>query len=54
LGTGFEPQEIGDDRFGLHGIRERARLLGGNTNVEVRRGQGRPSPTVLPRLCWKD
>jgi len=33
-GTGFEPTEVPSDRFGLVGMRERARLLGGSLTVE--------------------
>ncbi len=33
-GTGFEPTEVPGDRFGLVGMRERARLLGGSLTVE--------------------
>ncbi len=40
-GVGFKPGEVAEDRFGLAGIRERARLLGGTSNVEKRQGKGR-------------
>lgn len=33
-GTGFEPTEVPSDRFGLVGMGERARLLGGSLTVE--------------------
>jgi signal transduction histidine kinase len=33
-GVGFDPSDVEEDRFGLPGIRERARLLGGNATVE--------------------
>ena len=33
-GTGFEPTDVPGDRFGLVGMRERARLLGGSLTVE--------------------
>jgi two-component system NarL family sensor kinase len=33
-GTGFEPTDVPSDRFGLVGMRERARLLGGSLTVE--------------------
>jgi len=33
-GTGFEPADVRGDRFGLVGMRERARLLGGSLTVE--------------------
>ena len=33
-GTGFEPAEVPSDRFGLVGMRERAKLLGGSLTVE--------------------
>ncbi len=39
-GIGFEPDEVQEDRFGLHGIRERARLLGGWAHVDSAPGLG--------------
>jgi len=33
-GVGFNPSQVEEDCFGLPGIRERARLLGGKTTVE--------------------
>jgi two-component system NarL family sensor kinase len=33
-GAGFEPTDVPSDRFGLVGMRERARLLGGSLTVE--------------------
>jgi signal transduction histidine kinase len=39
-GIGFVPETIGEERFGLQGIRERARLLGGNATISAAKGQG--------------
>lgn len=39
-GTGFDVKNIELGRFGLHGIRERARLLGGEAVVKSTRGEG--------------
>jgi signal transduction histidine kinase len=39
-GVGFDPGEIAENRFGLDGIRQRARLLGGHTLVQTAPGQG--------------
>jgi PAS domain S-box-containing protein len=39
-GKGFDPAEIGQRRFGLRGIRERARLLGATVVVDSRPGEG--------------
>jgi two-component system sensor histidine kinase UhpB len=47
-GIGFNPREVAEDRFGLEGIRERARLLGGNTVVESTPGQGCCITVALP------
>jgi len=33
-GIGFDPAAVGEDCFGLRGIRERASLLGGNARIE--------------------
>ena len=39
-GSGFDPEIVGDDRFGLDGIRERARILGGQAQVDSTIGEG--------------
>lgn len=39
-GVGFDPDAIDDDRFGLQGIRERARLLRGTATIESTPGKG--------------
>ena len=39
-GVGFDPESVPDDRFGLEGIRERTRLLGGQSAVEKAPGKG--------------
>jgi NarL family two-component system sensor histidine kinase YdfH len=45
-GVGFDPAPIGAGHYGLIGLRERARLIGGTLNVESAPGQG----TIL-RVC---
>jgi len=47
-GVGFDPAKVGDDHFGLRGIRERARLLGGNVYIESRPGGGTRIRVELP------
>jgi PAS domain S-box-containing protein len=47
-GIGFEPEKIEENRFGLEGIRERTRLLGGTCTVESRPGQGTSVRVTLP------
>lgn len=39
-GVGFEPKQVQENRFGLRGIRERARLLGGRAHVDSAPGLG--------------
>jgi PAS domain S-box-containing protein len=39
-GIGFDPDKVKDDRFGLEGIRERARLLGGSATLKSASMQG--------------
>ena len=46
--VGFATGDCEEDRFGLAGIRERARLLGGNTTVESTLGQGSCITVELP------
>ena len=47
-GIGFDPNEVGEDRFGLAGMRERARLLGGRISVESAPGEGTRITAELP------
>lgn len=49
-GVGFDPQEVGPHCFGLEGVRERARLLGGAFTLETRPGQGTVVAVRLPRI----
>ncbi len=39
-GVGFDPNQVQENRFGLRGIRERARLLGGRVQVDSAPGLG--------------
>ena len=39
-GRGFDPADIDEDRFGLTGMNERAKLLGGTLNILTTRGKG--------------
>jgi signal transduction histidine kinase len=57
-GTGFEPAEVQRRRpgmplarFGLHGMRDRARILGGSFDVESAPGAGATVTVFLPR--WR-
>jgi PAS domain S-box-containing protein len=52
-GVGFDPALVQDDRFGLEGIRERARLLGGNITVESAPDQGTCLTVELPLVFRK-
>jgi signal transduction histidine kinase len=47
-GVGFEPGAVEADRFGLAGMRERARLLGGSMRIESAPGQGTSIVVELP------
>ncbi len=47
-GEGFDPTAVEADHFGLEGIRQRARLLGGRTSVESAPGQGTCLAVELP------
>jgi signal transduction histidine kinase len=47
-GIGFEPKAAGEDRFGLEGIRERARLLGGRSSIRSGPGKGTRITVELP------
>ena len=47
-GVGFDPEQIGDGHFGLRGIRERARLLGGTVSIQTAPQQGTHVTVELP------
>jgi len=47
-GVGFDPDAIEEHRFGLRGIRERARLFGGEATVESAPGKGTRVLVDLP------
>jgi len=47
-GTGFDPESVAENRFGLAGIRERARLLGGKCWIDSEPGKGTSVRVVLP------
>lgn len=39
-GIGFDPKSVSEDWFGLEGVRERARLLGGSSRIQSKLGEG--------------
>lgn len=47
-GCGFDPSKVTTRRYGLLGIRERARLLGGRAQISSAPGQGTRIDVVLP------
>ncbi|NUQ65538.1 MAG: sensor histidine kinase [Pirellulales bacterium] len=47
-GIGFDPSTVNEGRFGLQGIRERARLFGGQAVVESGPGKGARILVTLP------
>lgn len=47
-GKGFDASKVGADRFGLKGIRERARILGGNASITSQPGHGTETVVELP------
>ena len=49
-GVGFDPEQVRNDHFGLQGIRERARLLGGASTIEAAPQQGTHVVVELPLL----
>jgi signal transduction histidine kinase len=49
-GVGFDPEAVDEDRFGLEGIKERTRLLGGECSIESEPGEGTCVRVVLPIL----
>ncbi|MEN6498287.1 MAG: ATP-binding protein, partial [Thermoguttaceae bacterium] len=53
-GVGFEPHRVGEDRFGLRGVTERARLLGGSAKIESAAGKGTHIRVTLPLVVSAD
>jgi len=49
-GIGFDPAAVPPNRFGLQGIRERARLLGGEVSIDTAPNQGTRVTVELPLL----
>lgn len=47
-GRGFDPAAVPDDRFGLEGIRQRCRLMGGEPRIETAPGAGTTIEAILP------
>lgn len=47
-GRGFDPATIPEDRFGLEGIRQRSRLLGGEPRIESALGKGTTIEVTIP------
>jgi signal transduction histidine kinase len=47
-GVGFDPQQVESGHFGLEGIRERARWLGGEAQIESAPGVGTTVNVRLP------
>jgi signal transduction histidine kinase len=47
-GKGFDSLKVGTDRFGLKGIRERARILGGRASITSQPGHGVETVVELP------
>jgi len=47
-GQGFDPEAVPEDRFGLEGIRQRCRLLGGEARIASAPGAGTTIEATLP------
>jgi signal transduction histidine kinase len=50
-GVGFDPSSVCEDRFGLQGIRERARLMRGRAVIDSAPGKGTLIIVDLPVTC---
>jgi PAS domain S-box-containing protein len=49
-GVGFDPQTVKEHHFGVEGIRERARLLGGKCSIKSQPGEGTTISVELPAV----
>ncbi len=50
-GIGFDPQQVPQGRYGLEGIRERGRLLGGQVDIQSAPGEGTRIALEIP-ISW--
>ena len=53
-GIGFDPQRVPLDRFGLEGIRQRARLFGSEAEITSAPGAGTNIRVTLPLSAADD
>jgi signal transduction histidine kinase len=53
-GVGFDPASIEPGHFGLEGVRERVRLLGGSLEIDTGLGRGTSIRVEVPLLEWDD
>ena len=53
-GVGFKPKDVATNRFGLAGIRERARLLGGTATIDSKPGKGTRIVVELPVMAREE
>ncbi len=53
-GVGFRPEDVEEGQFGLAGIRERARLLGGKATIDSTVGKGTRIVVELPIVLRTD
>ena len=51
FGVGFDPDQIGEGHFGLQGIRERIRLVGGTVAIHSAPGEGTEVIAEIPILA---
>jgi PAS domain S-box-containing protein len=49
-GTGFDVNNVHENRFGLEGIRERCRVLGGRLNIQSKAGEGTIVQVTFPTM----
>ncbi|MBZ0306682.1 MAG: hypothetical protein K8I82_11500, partial [Anaerolineae bacterium] len=47
-GCGFDPTQVGSEHFGLIGLSERARLLGGTLHLQTDSGSGTRLEVIVP------
>ena len=53
-GIGFDPESVEKGHFGLEGIRQRVRLLGGRLTIESKPGSGTLVQVVVPIVERQD
>ncbi len=54
MAGGFDTKTVRENRYGLEGIRQRAKLLGGKSSIRSKSGEGTRVTVELPVVARED